>query len=101
MYRWNCLWMVYIDISKPPTHHLEALHAAQVLYGCCISMGNNGQLITGNRYLPKRARFCMLENIVLTVNKKSYQDQYECNQIIGTSQMLKPWEEINVGSKLS
>jgi len=43
----------------------------------------------------------MLENIVLMVNKKSYQDQYECNQLIGTSQMLKPWEEINIGSKAS
>jgi hypothetical protein len=74
---------------------------AQVLYGCCTSTGNNGELITGNRYLPKRVRICALENIVLTVNKKSYQDQYECNQIIGTSQMLKPWEEINVGSKPS
>jgi len=40
----------------------------------------------------------MLENIVLTVNKKSYQDQYKCN---GTLQMLKPWEEINMGSKPS
>jgi len=43
----------------------------------------------------------MLENIVLTVNKKSYQDQYECNQLIGTSQMLKLWEEINIESKVS
>jgi len=46
-------------------------------------------------------RIRALENIILTVNKKRYQDQYECNQIIGTSQMLKPWEEINVGSKPS